>query len=80
MGFHVHRVGMELSKSNLAHENMHLFREQQKETQKVIKILRLVVTAFAVLVLPIHVLYIWFDFFDGGDVSILMRITSFKKD
>ena len=59
------RVGMELSRSNAGHENSDLIKEQQKETRKVIKILRLVVTAFAILVLPIHLLYIWNDFFDG---------------
>lgn len=60
------RVGVELSQSNIGHENSELIKEQQKETRKVIKILRLVVTAFAVLVLPIHLLYIWIDFFNGG--------------
>lgn len=61
------RIGVELSRSNIDHENSSLIKEQQKETRKVIKILRLVVTAFAVLVLPIHLLYIWIDFFHGGN-------------
>ena len=59
-------MGIELSRSNSGHENSDLIKEQQKETKKVIKILRLVVTAFAVFVLPIHLLFIWIDFFDGG--------------
>ncbi|XP_028393029.1 neuropeptide SIFamide receptor-like [Dendronephthya gigantea] len=75
------KVGAELSCNNNGHENSTLIKEQQKETKKIIKILRLVVTAFAVLVLPIHLLYIWIDFFDGGqspkfpilrDISVVM--------
>lgn len=62
---------MELSKNNNSgHENSELIKEQRKETKKVIKIIRLVVTAFAVFVLPIHLLYIWLDFFDGGKENI----------
>ena len=63
---------MELSRNNSGHENSELIKEQRKETKKVIKILRLVVTAFAVFVLPIHLLYIWIDFFDGGKENIVI--------
>jgi hypothetical protein len=63
-------VGKELSRSNAGHENSDLIKEQQKETHKVVKILRLVVTAFAILVLPIHLLFVWIDFFDGGKKSM----------
>ena len=73
------RVGRELSRSNIGHENVNLIKEQQKETRKVIKILRLVVTAFAVLVLPIHLLYVWIDFYDGCECKKFLFVESWEK-
>ena len=41
-------------------------RTHYKETRKVLKMLIVVVVVFAILVLPLHIVYIWYDFFDGG--------------
>jgi hypothetical protein len=39
--------------------------EYRRDTKKVVKMLSIVVAVFAVLDLPLHIVYIWLDFFDG---------------
>lgn len=72
------RIAREICRSGKGHENSELIKEQRKETRKVIKILRFVVLAFAVLVLPIHLLYIWWDFFNGATSPMfkILKVTS----
>ena len=44
--------------------------EYRRDTKKVVKMLSIVVAVFAVLDLPIHVVWIWTDFFDGAKGSL----------
>ena len=44
--------------------------EYRRDTKKVVKMLSIVVAVFAVLDLPIHVVWIWTDFFDGANGSL----------
>ena len=41
--------------------------EYRRDTKKVVKMLSIVVAVFAVLDLPIHIVWIWQDFFNGSD-------------
>lgn len=57
------RVGQELTKNPNQDERT---QAHYSETKKVLKMLVIVVLVFAILVLPLHVIYIWKDFFHGG--------------
>ena len=41
--------------------------EYRRDTKKVVKMLSIVVAVFAVLGLPIHIVFIWLDFFGGSE-------------
>ena len=70
------RVGQELTKNP---NNDERSRNHYKETRKVLKMLIVVVVVFAILVLPLHVVQLWFDFFGGGKCSLTTYLTILFK-
>ncbi|CAB3995298.1 neuropeptide FF receptor 2-like [Paramuricea clavata] len=67
------RVGRELTKNPNHDERT---RSHYKETRKVLKMLIVVVVVFAILVLPLHIVQIWYDFFDGASSKYNEEISS----
>ena len=67
------RVGRELTKNPNHDERT---RNHYKETRKVLKMLIVVVVVFAILVLPLHIVQIWYDFFHGANGKYSEEIQS----
>lgn len=62
------RIGRDLRKDKGSYSNDTLQRDQEKEAHKVMKILTVVVIVFALLMLPNHIYFLWYDFGKGeGD-------------
>lgn len=60
------RIGRDLRRDKYSYSNDTLQRDQEKEAHKVMKILTVVVIVFALLMLPNHIVFLWFDFGDGS--------------
>jgi hypothetical protein len=60
------RIGAELNNQQCRECGTLMDPEYRRDTKKVVKMLSIVVAVFAVLDLPIHVVFIWLDFFDGS--------------
>ena len=60
------RIGRDLRKDKGSYSNDTLQRDQEKEAHKVMKILTVVVIVFALLMLPNHIYFLWYDFGKGG--------------
>ena len=56
----------EISGDKGSYSNDALQRDQEKEAHKVMKILTVVVIVFALLMLPNHIVFLWFDFGNGS--------------
>ena len=64
--FRSDRIGRDLRPDKRSYSNNALQRDQEKEAHKVMKILTVVVIVFALLMLPNHIFFLWFDFGNGG--------------
>ena len=64
--FPFHRIGRDLRRDKGSYSNDALQRDQEKEAHKVMKILTVVVIVFALLMLPNHIVFLWFDFGNGS--------------
>lgn len=73
MAFAYIRIAQELTKNPNHNERT---QTHYKETKKVLKMLTIVVFVFAILVLPLHVVYIWSDFFNGNDLKYMPELHS----
>ena len=60
------RIGRDLRRDKGSYSNDALQRDQEKEAHKVMKILTVVVIVFALLMLPNHIVFLWFDFGNGS--------------
>lgn len=60
------RIGRDLRRDRGSYSNDALQRDQEREAHKVMKILTVVVIVFALLMLPNHIVFLWFDFGDGA--------------
>lgn len=60
------RIGRDLRRDKCSYSNDALQRDQEKEAYKVMKILTVVVIVFALLMLPNHIVFLWFDFDNGS--------------
>lgn len=61
------RIGRDLRRDKGSYSNDALQRDQEKEAHKVMKILTVVVIVFALLMLPNHIVFLWFDFGNGNE-------------
>ena len=69
-------IGYELNKhSNPDHQ--HIKTSQSDETAKVVRMLIVVTTVFAVCVLPNNVMWLWLDFGTGGDFVYFWEVVAF---
>ena len=66
----IFRIGAELNNQQCRECGTLMDPEYRRDTKKVVKMLSIVVAVFAVLDLPIHIVWIWFDFFDGANGSL----------
>ena len=66
IAFHSNRIGRDLRRDRGSYSNDALQRDQEREAHKVMKILTVVVIVFALLMLPNHIVFLWFDFGNGG--------------
>ena len=64
--FPFYRIGRDLRRDKGSYSNDALQRDQEKEAHKVMKILTVVVIVFALLMLPNHIVFLWFDFGNGS--------------
>lgn len=64
--FPSHRIGRDLRRDKGSYSNDALQRDQEREAHKVMKILTVVVIVFALLMLPNHIVFLWFDFGNGS--------------
>ena len=71
---YLYRIGRDLRRDRGSYSNDALQRDQEREAHKVMKILTVVVIVFALLMLPNHIVFLWFDFGDGGNIP-LHRVT-----
>ena len=62
----MYRIGRDLRRDKCSYSNDALQRDQEKEAYKVMKILTVVVIVFALLMLPNHIVFLWFDFDNGS--------------
>jgi len=60
------RIGRDLRRDKGSYSNDALQRDQEREAHKVMKILTVVVIVFALLMLPNHIVFLWFDFGNGN--------------
>ncbi|XP_028393036.1 neuropeptide FF receptor 2-like [Dendronephthya gigantea] len=68
MTYAYNRIGAELSNQQCRECGTTMDPEYRRDTKKVVKMLSIVVAVFAVLDLPIHIVWIWIDFFNGSKV------------
>lgn len=70
MTYAYNRIGAELNNQQSIEPGTLMDLEYTRESRKVVKMLSIVVAVFAVLDLPVHVVWIWHDFFDGVKAEI----------